>query len=987
MKKITSFFLALIMILSTVSFAAPSLVGTVGTAEEAESTNQASEEVSAEVLADDYSTLVLDLHFDNASESTTISKDFNSTLTVDNYGTVNFPSNFPANNKTRLTSSFTQSSFSNGALNVIENNAKDSWPRVIIQTNDTKPFPKGKYSIVVTVTNKNAQDRDINYSYGNTKLHGQTIKADTTGTFTFNSLFDGSKVYCPETFTAYNTTSPKQFDIYTTASKRYTEISFDRIQLYYTPMCTISFDANGVAGNSLDPVEIIAGSTIDLSQHTLSGDDNHNFIGWTDANGNDVSGVITISSDMVLKAKWQENFGTLVYNITFDNAEGETIPLEKDIAIDKYGTANIVEGFIDISKAKLYQSFVVSDKTVEYTPVVKNGKAEVKSDKGYPRFTIKSTGGSFPEGKYVLSVDFTNNNSTSKSLTFAHDNTGLGYKVDVPAGETRTCVVNLIYSDGILKCVESGTELSLSSVKYLVMYTHIGNTQVTPPYSYAYDNIKLYYKPLSKVNFVNDKTNETLDTLLLGSGTSINLDSYSFTNTDAAYFIGWADEEGNPVKGNVTIDGNRTFTAVWQDLQHEEYGRLLYALHFNTDQTDISMPVANYGIVNLPAGFPDASKTYLVSNFESTKIGNGKVTVTHSVNGGWPVVEMQFPANFPAGKYYLSYDATCVDTADGLYHSLKARANGTLQYGMLGAIGITKGQKDVPVSGYFTYINDTISYDVGTTHFETNFPRFTSLGIVANTKGKVTLEFDNLHVYYKAPITVSFADPANNAVSLPASATAFEGETYAGLNNLICVSKDGTKLFKGWATSENGEVIGNETAKLTSATTLYAVWEDRTDVTPNSYDLSSIRTDAYTGIRFKASVTTQQKAEVEEYGFIVTLKSLLGDKQLTHSDDITYVEGINYGVVNGESVDKIYEIKDDNVFFTAVVHGIPSTAEAYKAPFIVRPFTKRDGFYFYGDTVERSVYSVACAIREGNYQNLKDSEINTIKSILDICEK
>ena len=39
MKKITSFFLALIMILSTVSFAAPSLVGTVGTAEEAESTN------------------------------------------------------------------------------------------------------------------------------------------------------------------------------------------------------------------------------------------------------------------------------------------------------------------------------------------------------------------------------------------------------------------------------------------------------------------------------------------------------------------------------------------------------------------------------------------------------------------------------------------------------------------------------------------------------------------------------------------------------------------------------------------------------------------------------------------------------------------------------------------------------------------------------------------------------------------------------------
>ena len=284
-------------------------------------------------------------------------------------------------------------------------------------------------------------------------------------------------------------------------------------------------------------------------------------------------------------------------------------------------------------------------------------------------------------------------------------------------------------------------------------------------------------------------------------------------------------------------------------------------------------------------------------------------------------------------------------------------------------------------------MNDTIYYYAWKADQVVAYPSLSRLAVMINTKEVSSFEIDNFNIYYKAPITVSFADPANNAVSLPASATAFEGETYAGLNNLVCVSKDGTKNFKGWATSENGEVIGNETAKLTSATTLYAVWEDRNNVTPNSYDLSSIRTDAYTGIRFKASVTTQQKAEVEEYGFIVTLKSLLGGNELTHSSDITYVEGINYGVVNGESVDKIYEIKDDNVFFTAVVHGIPATAEAYKAPFIVRPFTKRDGFYFYGDTVERSVYSVACAIREGNYQNLKDSEINTIKSILDICEK
>ena len=157
------------------------------------------------------------------------------------------------------------------------------------------------------------------------------------------------------------------------------------------------------------------------------------------------------------------------------------------------------------------------------------------------------------------------------------------------------------------------------------------------------------------------------------------------------------------------------------------------------------------------------------------------------------------------------------------------------------------------------------------------------------------------------------------------------------------------------------------------------------DYTPESYDVSSIRTDAYTGIRFKASVTKQQKEVAVEYGFIVTLKKLLGEKELNHDSGVKYVEGINYGVVDGKEVDKIHEIIGDDIFFTAVVYNIPKTQEAYSEEFVVRPFTKVEGTYYYGDSIERSVLSVAASLRDSNYKDLTAQAIETVKEILTVC--
>ena len=157
------------------------------------------------------------------------------------------------------------------------------------------------------------------------------------------------------------------------------------------------------------------------------------------------------------------------------------------------------------------------------------------------------------------------------------------------------------------------------------------------------------------------------------------------------------------------------------------------------------------------------------------------------------------------------------------------------------------------------------------------------------------------------------------------------------------------------------------------------------DYAPESYNVSSIRTDYYTGIRFKASVTKQQKEVTVEYGFIVTLKKFLGEKELNHDSGVKYVEGINYGVVDSKEVDKIHEIIGDDIFFTAVVYNIPKTKEAYSEEFVVRPFTKVEGTYYYGDSIERSVLSVAASLRDSNYKDLTAQAIETVKEILTVC--
>lgn len=134
-----------------------------------------------------------------------------------------------------------------------------------------------------------------------------------------------------------------------------------------------------------------------------------------------------------------------------------------------------------------------------------------------------------------------------------------------------------------------------------------------------------------------------------------------------------------------------------------------------------------------------------------------------------------------------------------------------------------------------------------------------------------------------------------------------------------------------------------------------------TTVAPEKREGFGLRVDSTdkTGVRFRAAVSNDLRARTDlvEYGWIVALADTLGDEELTHefkssNGKLSYVEGKSYGTVDGNKIDKIYEIEESYTVFTAVVTGVPvEYADKY---IVVRPYTVISGAYSYGNSIVTS---------------------------------
>ncbi len=198
------------------------------------------------------------------------------------------------------------------------------------------------------------------------------------------------------------------------------------------------------------------------------------------------------------------------------------------------------------------------------------------------------------------------------------------------------------------------------------------------------------------------------------------------------------------------------------------------------------------------------------------------------------------------------------------------------------------------------------------------------------------------------------------------------------------------RIFKGLSKTQGGEVL-TEDFYLTEDTTLYALWsDDYSGTIPTTSTENSIRTDSYHGIRFKASVLTQQREVAEEYGFIVTRASILDTLDLEYTGlnfnmpEKTFASGAAYN--KAEGIDFKYDVTAEEIFFTGVFVGVPATKANYTEEIVARPYIKyADGKYYYGAPHGRTILSVAEAIRDAGYPDMSEAAIEKVKDILEIC--
>ena len=237
---------------------------------------------------------------------------------------------------------------------------------------------------------------------------------------------------------------------------------------------------------------------------------------------------------------------------------------------------------------------------------------------------------------------------------------------------------------------------------------------------------------------------------------------------------------------------------------------------------------------------------------------------------------------------------------------------------------------------------------------------------------------------------------------------------YADLFEPELTEEDKSNFIIGWALTENAP----ETEMITSYSTtsevvFYPVYQRPVPETLNKY---SIRFGEKNGLRFAAVVdlALRKSSATEEYGFLVTRKALLGDNAndtlkvwISEGEEVWDTEEKTSGVTEenvvfvagrayqkSSGIDLIYDnaggtkldeesIKNGTAIgITVVLTNIP--VKNYKDNFVVRPYVKIAGTYYYGEAKENSYYAVADAIKNNTdeYAKLTDEQKQEIADIL-----
>ena len=342
MKKYLSLILAVMMVLSCVSYAAPVAVGTVQSANEADvevselfEADLAEETETAVTTEKAVNQIVYNFTFDNLAEGDLPKS---GDLASKYAATTNLPEGFPALRLSFHGSADWSIKYDNGSTTdkvLYAEPTKAAYTRWYLRTGDGSAYPEGIYTI--SVTNRMTTGTTISFSMnavnGNVGLGSSKVAdKDVTYTKTFE-LVPGVKIDGKA-----HTDKIHQFECYT--QKNDIPYYVDNLQLSYKPAFykVTLVGAQGVPST----VDVVKDGIFVPSEFVCSVPEKNvgsEFLGWSLTDGGEIlDDYITISADTTLYAVYSEptgeqvvetenpKYGKLAYYVDFDVASGTAVP-------------------------------------------------------------------------------------------------------------------------------------------------------------------------------------------------------------------------------------------------------------------------------------------------------------------------------------------------------------------------------------------------------------------------------------------------------------------------------------------------------------------------------------------------------------------------------------------------------------------------------------------------------------------------------------
>lgn len=150
-------------------------------------------------------------------------------------------------------------------------------------------------------------------------------------------------------------------------------------------------------------------------------------------------------------------------------------------------------------------------------------------------------------------------------------------------------------------------------------------------------------------------------------------------------------------------------------------------------------------------------------------------------------------------------------------------------------------------------------------------------------------------------------------------------------------------------------------------------------------NILDLRLDSKSGIRFTAQIDIYKRGYVAEYGFIIAIKSDLGEDELTFDCGKKYASAAAYNTDDGTDVIFKNDEAADKITFKGVLINVPKSH--YSTVVVTRPYvryvTEGETVYLYGAPIEASINEVADLIAASEaYDTLTEDQKDKLATMV-----